>query len=73
MRAWGEGHNKPHIPGHKTWGADYCDACVTESFTPWEAFVRAAEIAGYSGAALVYPRMSNVTVNGVTINGREQA
>lgn len=47
MRAWGDGHNKPHNPGHATWGADECDACVAETYSPYEALVRGATIAGF--------------------------
>ncbi|HET6917330.1 MAG TPA: hypothetical protein VFH56_14650 [Acidimicrobiales bacterium] len=49
MRAWGNGHNKPHNPGHRDWGADDCDACTAEAFDPWEALVHAAQIMGWVG------------------------
>ena len=43
MRAWGEGHGKPHNPGCQAWGADPCDRCITEATPdPWEALVYAA-------------------------------
>lgn len=46
MHAWGDGHNKPHDPGHKKWGADDCNACVVDAFPdPWDALVYAASIA----------------------------
>ncbi len=46
MRAWGDGHAKPHDRGCKDWGADPCDRCTYEEFPdPWDALVWAARIA----------------------------
>lgn len=47
MRLWGEGHNRRHIAGHQRWGADECAPCVAELYSPWEALVHAARIAGF--------------------------
>lgn len=55
MRAWGEGHNKPHNPDHKAWGADDCDACTAEQYDPYQALVFAADIMGWRPADPVRP------------------
>jgi hypothetical protein len=47
MRAWGDGHGKPHDPTCGQWWADECDACTAEAFDPWDALVHAAEIMGW--------------------------
>lgn len=46
MRAWRDGKGKPH--GSHDWGQDGCDACVAEMYDEWQAFVHAAEIAGFT-------------------------
>jgi hypothetical protein len=44
MRAWGDGHGKPHTD--HAWGGDDCDACTVAAFPdPWDALVYAAGIA----------------------------